>query len=108
MTTNSRPCDFCTDTAVVDAQMWNGSWANLCEAHRKQLSVGGHLPAGVHSLDRLLNPPTVILASEPDIATLWEWEMDGIAYCQDGCQVEPDNPQCEHGSPNWLRIMGLA
>lgn len=42
----------------------------------------------------------------PDMATVNEWMMDGVAEAIDGCEVEPDGT-CPHGKPSWLLQMGL-
>jgi hypothetical protein len=45
-------------------------------------------------------------ARMPDLATLIEWEAEGMGEATDGCVVEPDGV-CPHGHPSWLLALGL-
>lgn len=124
-------CDICgSREAVCDAKTNLGPFAYLCQECRPRYSVGGHLHLGEHPLET----PIVLAEPEPErdplepimtigavlkdkarrraaqnppsIEELERMALDGECYAVDGCPCDPDGA-CEHGSPSWLRQLGL-
>jgi len=44
---------------------------------------------------------------EPTVETMMEWADDGRCQATDGCWLEHDRDECDHGHPSWAVVLGF-
>jgi hypothetical protein len=44
---------------------------------------------------------------EPTLETLAAWADGGGCQATDGCWLEADRSECEHGHPSWAVVLGF-
>jgi hypothetical protein len=49
--------------------------------------------------------PTI---DEPTVETMMEWADEDRCQATDGCWLEGDRVECEHGHPSWAVVLGFV
>jgi hypothetical protein len=54
-----------------------------------------------------MSPPEPT-TDEPSVETIMEWADAGGSRATDGCWLEQDDTECEHGHPSWCVALGFV